>query len=188
MHKLHDLSFTAKDTSMIGIVCSKKEIIGYLLALLSGKRLPEGTIWLNGISSEHSALYKKNIDVITDNFLDSSLSVLNYTRMYSMISGIYSAQIISDIEQELDKYQLGIYKEMPMKQLKHSEQLLIRLLLASMRNSQLLLCDNITRLTLETERTIQLLREFALSKKCCCILLEEDTANINHLADKLIYI
>lgn len=160
----------------------------YLFAVFSGKEKAEGYIRLNGITSEQCEIYKKNIDVITDSFFDSTLSVINFSKMYCMLSGIYSKNTLLNLEEELEKYQLAAYKDSQMNQLKLNEQLMVRLLLSRIKKTQLLILYNIAQINETRKIMVQLMRRIMLPSHCSCLLFEKEESCTTYLADKILYL
>lgn len=175
-HNIYDkcvLEF--KDNSINQIVCNNAELKNDLFDLLTGVRLDRGVCVLGDINTDqHITEYKKKVDTIDLDRVDSTLNVKNYLVFYSMVTGIYHERTEEEIRDLFQRIHIEDLLHQPLNSLSKEDKIKIRCLGAYMKHVDCLIGKNLLDGldTVQVELTIDFLKEHFCKNHCVCILFE----------------
>ena len=127
---------------------------------------------------------EKTIDYIDQSFIESTLSVEEYLKFYGLIKNIYDVDFSNKMKKLLYKINLLDQKDIPMKDLKRSQQKTIRVLASCLNNLLLFVGNNLLDEmdSMERHRLYELL-SLCLKEIAVCIVIEDTKDNLRGFAD-----
>lgn len=169
------------------IICCDNEKRDDLISLIGGTQKNGGISVLDGVDTkEHLREYKKMVDVIDIEKIDSTLTVKNYIVFYAMITGIYSDKTIDKLTELLLQNGMESVLDMPVNALSNMEKIKVRCLAAYMKHISCLvgkgLLDCLEKMQKDTFYAF--LSEYFVQNQCMCLLFdnmqqqEDELANI----------
>ena len=131
---------------------------------------------LNGVDTkDHLQEYKKKVDVIDIDKVDSTLTVKNYLVFYAMAAGIYRDKTIDKLTELLIQNKMEDMLDMPVNGLSNIEKIKVRCLAAYMKHISCLvgkdLLDGLEQL--QKEMFYAFLKEYFTRNQCLCLLFDE---------------
>lgn len=176
---------------VVVVICEDEETQQQLISLMSGCGEMEGSCVLDGISiNEDRKIYKKNVDFINTEAIDSELTVKDYLIFYTMVSANYH----KDILEEVTKLFYEIHKEDIMdkkiNELSEQNRIIVRCVAAHLKNVKLLLGKNLLEIKTEEEKKelLEFLQKYFVENSCYCILFEEHKKCADHMVNDVIQI
>lgn len=157
------------------MVCDDIEKRNDLISLIGGTQQNGGICVLNGVDTkEHLKEYRKKVDVIDIDKVDSTLTVRNYLIFYAMITGIYSDKTLDKLTELLMQNNMGDILDTPVNKLNHMEKIKVRCLAAYMKHISCLvgkgLLDGLEKMQKETFYAF--LKEYFIQNQCLCLLFD----------------
>lgn len=126
----------------------------------------------------------KTIDYIDHSLVESTLSVEEYLKLYGLIKNIYDVDFSKNMKKLLYKVNLLDKKEIPMKDLKRSQQKSVRVLASCLNNLLLFVGNNLLEEMDSTERSrIYELLSACLKEIAVCIVIEDSKDRLKGFAD-----
>ena len=130
---------------------------------------------MNGVDSkEHVSEYRKKIDVVDMNKINSSLTLKNYVIFYSMISGTYSNETVNILTALLIQNNMIDMIDTPINELNNLDKIIARCLGSYMRHVSCLvgksLLDELTQIQKDIFYTF--LQQYFSKNHCLCLLFD----------------
>ena len=130
---------------------------------------------MDGVDTkEHLKEYKKKVDVIDLDKVDSDLTVKNYLVFYAMVTGIYHEEIVDNLKALLRRNDMGEILDTPVNKLNNIEKIKVRCLAAYMKHISCLvgkgLLDGLEQVQRETFYAF--LKEYFTRNQCLCVLFD----------------
>lgn len=160
---------------ILHVICSDTEKKEKLISLIGGTQKDGGISVLDGVDTkEHLKEYKKMVDVIDIEKIDSTLTVKNYIVFYAMVTGIYSDKTIDKLTELLLQNGMENVLDMPVNALSDMEKIKVRCLAAYMKHISCLvgkgLLDCLEQMQKDT--FYDFLREYFIQNQCMCLLFD----------------
>lgn len=185
-----DLQFDEAETVMF--VMENKRQREDLLALLLGKKRNLGNCAIaNASVLTDIKEYKKKIDYIDPQKIDSNMSVQKYLVFFAMLCGVYSEDTVDKVAKQLKKIKMEEKLDEIVNHLSRQEKILVRSIAASLKEVDLLVADQILLegQKEENRRLVSFLKENFVNQDCLCILVEDKEKPVDEtIVDKIIII
>lgn len=185
-----DLQFDEAETVMF--VMENKRQREDLLALLLGKKQNLGNCAIaNASVLTDIKEYKKKIDYIDPQKIDSNMSVQKYLVFFAMLCGVYSEDTVDKVAKQLKKIKMEEKLDEIVNHLSRQEKILVRSIAASLKEVDLLVADQILLegQKEENRRLVSFLKENFVNQDCLCILVEDKEKPVDEtIVDKIIII
>ena len=185
-----DLQFDEAETVMF--VMENKRQREDLLALLLGKKRNLGNCAIaNASVLTDIKEYKKKIDYIDPQKIDSNMSVQKYLVFFAMLCGVYSEDTVDKVAKQLKKIKMAEKLDEIVNHLSRQEKILVRSIAASLKEVDLLVADQILLegQKEENRRLVSFLKENFVNQDCLCILVEDKEKPVDEtIVDKIIII
>ncbi len=164
-----------ENDGVVNIVCNNAEQKQDLIELITGTRVQQGICVLGDFDSTHQlSEYKKKVDVVDVEKVDSTLSVKNYLIFYTMVTSVYRDNTIAQFTQLLRRMEMDALLSKPINDLEKAEKIKVRCLAAYLKNIDCLVGKDLME-DLEQrqkENIISFLREYFSKNHCLCLLFE----------------
>lgn len=180
-----------QNAGLVEIVCTNEMQRNDLVALLSGADKDRGVCVLGDLNTgEQITEYKKKVDVIDLERLDSSLSVRNYLVFYTMVMGIYNAKTIELMEQLLEELEMKYVIQKSVNDLNKIEKIIVRCLAAHSKKIICLICKNLLEdlEQIQREKLFEFLKKYFSTKECLCLLVEGKQIGRREILDEVLVI
>ncbi len=157
-------------------MCKDVQMKEDLLELLTGHNVENGECILNDIDSvERIKEYKKMVDLIDLNRVESSLSVKNYLIFYTMVVGIYHDKTAEELVTLFSEIDMEDFLEKSVNDLNNEDRIRIRCIAAYLRKVKCLIGkDLLAQLEAwQIDNVLSFLKKIIVDKSGTCILLED---------------
>lgn len=166
------------------VICEDAEKRENLISLIGGMQKNGGICILDGVDTrEQLNEYKKKIDVVDIDKVDSTLTVKNYIVFYAMVTGIYSDKTIDKLTELLTQNEMENVLDTPVNELSNIEKVIVRCLAAYMKHISCLigkgLLDGLNPIQKEVFFTF--LEQYFMKEHCLCLLFDSR----HHKEDKI---
>lgn len=146
-----------------------------LISLIGGTQKNGGISVLDGVDTkEHLKEYKRMVDVVDIEKVDSTLTVKNYIVFYAMVTGIYSDKTVDNLTELLMKNQMAEVLNTPVNDLSKIEKIKVRCLAAYMKHISCLvgkgLMDGLEQM--QKKAFYVFLKEYFIQNECICLLFD----------------
>lgn len=123
------------------------------------------------------AAYRKKIDIIDMDRLESGLSVKNYLIFYAMVISVYGEDTLEKLEALFVRMEMGNLWDKPMNRLSKEEKIKVRCLAAHLKQIHCLVGKDLLEdlSSTQKERVIRFLNEIFGENHCFCVLFESGT-------------
>lgn len=157
------------------MICDDEEKRENLIALIGGMCSSGGICVLDGVDTkEHLKEYKKKIDVVDLDRVDSTLTVKNYIMFYAMVTGIYSDKTVDILTELLAQNEMENVMDTPVNKLGNIEKVIVRCMAAYMKHISCLvgkgLLDGLNRV--QQEEFYTFLKQYFIPEHCLCLLFD----------------
>lgn len=174
---------------MLHVKCSDTKKKDELISLIGGTQKNGRISVLDGVDTkEHLKEYKKMVDIIDIEKIDSTLSVKNYIVFYTMITGIYSDKTIDKLTELLLQNEMENMLDMPVNALSNMEKIKVRCMAAYMKHISCLvgkgLLDCLEQIQEETFYVF--LREYFIQNQCLCLLFDDEQCQENEFGNVIV--
>lgn len=127
---------------------------------------------------------KRSIDYIDQSIMESTLSVEEYLKFYGLIRNIYDVDFSQKMKKLLYLIDLSDKKDVPMKELKRSQQKSVRVLASCLNNLLLFVGNNLLDEMDRSERhRLYELLSLCLKEAAVCIVIEDTKDMLTGFAD-----
>lgn len=177
-NKYEDCVLEIEDSGIIEIICKNAEKKKDLIELISGAQVTSGTCILEDAdTNQHLSEYKKIVDIIDLDRVDSTLSVRNYLVFYTMIIGKYCDRTLDELTQLFVQNGIGDLLDKKLNELNIEEKIKVRCLAAYIKRIRCLVGKELLENLGEKQRKcmISFFKKYFCENQCLCILFE----NIN---------
>ncbi|MDF2587338.1 MAG: transporter ATP-binding protein [Anaerocolumna sp.] len=185
---LKDINCSIDNASILGIHCRDRNMCENLLYTLGGLRDFDGSICIDGIDLKSNINeYKMNIDIIQNEIHESSLKAEDYIVFYGMVRGVYNNEFYKRMEKIFKQLNLEHVRKKPMNQLPVGEQKLIRSIAANIKQSKLIIYDNVFcgMDNNSQEKIRDLINRYIKSNYFICILITEEMDGLRDFVDSI---
>lgn len=129
-------------------------------------------------------LSKRSIDYIDQSIVESTLSVEEYLKFYGLLRNIYDVDFSQKMKRLLNHIDLFDKKDVPMKELKRSQQKSVRVLASCLNNLLLFVGNNLLDEMDRSERhRLYELLSICLKEASVCIVIEDTRDMLTGFAD-----
>lgn len=168
-------SIETEEGGILHVICEDPEKRNDLICLIGGRQVDGGICVLNGIDTkEHLKEYKKKVDIIDIEKIDSTLPVKDYMVFYTMVTGIYTDKTIDEITALLIENEMKHVWNMAVNELSIIEKIKVRCIAAYMKEISCLvgksLLDGMD--PIQREKFYAFLKEYFIKKHCLCLLFD----------------
>lgn len=177
-NKYENCILEIENTGIVEIVCENADKKKDLIELVTGTKVNSGVCVLEDIDTKHHLdEYKRKIDIIDIDRVDSTLNVRNYLVFYTMVTGIYSDKTMDELTQLF--YQMGIEDlvDKPLNDLNKAEKIKIRCLASYLKKINCLVGKDLLE-DLEPwqkECVLSILKKYFGDNHCLCLLFESNS-------------
>jgi ABC-type multidrug transport system ATPase subunit len=127
---------------------------------------------------------EKAIDYVDQNIIESTLSVEEYLKFYGLLRNIYDVDFSQKMKKLLYIINLQDKKNIPMKELKRSQQKSVRVLASCLNNLLLFVGNNLLDDMDSTEkRRLYEILSICLKEIAICIVIEDTKDKLKGFAD-----
>lgn len=143
-HTYEELELQFDEAKTVMFVMENKGQRENLLLLLLGKKQNLGNCAIadSSVLTDMKA-YKKKMDYIDPQKIDSDLSVKKYLVFFSMVSGVYGEDTVEKITKLLQQIDLEEKLDASVNDLSRQEKILVRSIAASLKEVDLLVADRV---------------------------------------------
>ncbi len=164
-----------EDDGIVNIVCNNAEQKQALIELVSGLQVKQGVCVLKDMDTiHHLNEYKKKVDVIDIDKVDSTLSVKNYLVFYTMVTGVYRDKTIEEFTQLCEQSGLKDLLDKPINDLDKQDKIKVRCFAAYLKKIDCLVGKDLF-VDLECrqkDNILSFISEYFRKKHCLCLLFE----------------
>lgn len=178
-------------TEIVGVVCENTVKRKAMISLIAGYDQTLGNCMLNDISMQYTPqAYKKMVDYIDLNRVDSTLTVKNYLTFYAMVAGVYSSDTIVDATNVLVAMGMQQLSNVRINDLEKADKIIVRCIAAYLKQIKCLVSDNILEGLDKEQRdkVLRFLNEYFIKKQCVCLLFESRKKTLDKIAAKIVRI
>lgn len=162
-----------------------------MIELIAGLQQENGVCSYDKLDTEcHLGEYKKIVDFIDTEKVESTLSVKDYLVFYLMVKGIYKDGIAEEFVQLFEQLGMGDVPEKTLSTLSKVEKIIVRAVAAYLKKVNCLVCKDLLGV-LEPEqqkRIISFLEQYFGKNHCLCILFEKEQAMAEEYVDTVLWI
>ncbi len=180
-----------ENNGIVEIVCENEEKRRDLMELVTGTQVERGVCVLGDVDTKHQLKeYKKKVDMVDPDKVDSTLSVQNYLVFYAMVTGAYHNETIEEMTQLFQTIGLEELLDKPINDISRIEKIKVRCLAAYMKRITCLVGKNLLD-ELEPEQKeniISFLGEYFRKNQCLCLLFENQKWQIKEKVDEVFVI
>lgn len=174
-NKYEDCVLEIEDSGIVEIICKNVEKKKDLIDLISGAQVTSGTCILEDVNTnQHLSEYKKIVDIIDLDRVDSTLSVRNYLVFFTMITGVYCDRTLDELTQLFVQNGIEDLLDKTLNELNREEKIKVRCLAAYIKGIRCLvgkeLLENMEKK--QRECMISFLKKYFCENQCLCILFE----------------
>ncbi|MBE5876675.1 MAG: hypothetical protein E7290_07280 [Lachnospiraceae bacterium] len=170
-------SLELSDSGIVQIVCENAKQRAALIALITGVQVEDGICQLGDTSTrDQLKQYKRKVDMIDMDRLDSTLNVKRYLAFYAMVAGIYDESVQEEIDKQLVGEGLEHLSETALNEIEPLNKIKVRAVASSLKHIQCLVGrDLLTELTREQQDVVlTFLKEHIVKKQGLCLLFEQE--------------
>ena len=174
-NKYQDCVLDIEHNGIIQIVCENADKKKAFVELVAGTQVEGGLCVLEDVDTKsYLKEYKKRVDLIDIEKVNSTLNVKNYLVFYTMVTGVYHNQTIEEMIQLFHKIDMEEILDKPLNDLSKMEKIKVRCLAAYMKKIRCLVGKDLLE-SLEPkqkENLISFLGEYFRKNHCLCLLVE----------------
>lgn len=163
------------DRGIIQIVCENVDKKSDLIALITGAKDNYGMCVLQDVDTiRQPEEYRKKVDLIDVEKIDSTLTVKNYLTFYAMVKGNFQETTIDEMIQVFKQAEIESLLDRTVNDLTQEEKIKIRCLASYMRKITCLIGKDLLE-SLECkqrDKVLSFLEIFFRNKQCLCLLFE----------------
>ena len=170
-------SLELADSGIVQIVCENANQEAALIALITGTQVEEGRCQLGDTDTRYQLKqYKRKVDMIDMDRLDSTLDVKRYLAFYAMVAGIYDESVQEEIDKQLVGEGLEYLSELALNEIGPLNKIKVRAVASCLKHIQCLVGrDLLTELTREQQDVVlTFLKEHIVKKQGLCLLFEQE--------------
>lgn len=174
-NKYENCVLEIENNGIIQIVCENADKKKDLIELVTGIQVERGVCVLGEVDTKnHLKEYKRKVDLIDIDKVNSTLNVKNYLVFYTMVTGVYHNQTIDEMTQLFHRIDMEDILDKPLNDLSRMEKIKVRCLAAYMKQITCLVGKDILEdLELkQKENIISFLGEYFRKNHCLCLLIE----------------
>lgn len=164
------------DNGIVEIVCENAEKKKDLIDLITGTQVKQGRCVLGDVDTLYQPdEYKRKVDLVDIDRVDSTLNVQNYLIFYAMVKGNYHEKTVDEIMQLFEQAGIESLLVKPINGLTKEEKIKIRCLASHMRQISCLVGKDLLE-DLEwkqRDRVLSFLKDFFRENQCLCLLFED---------------
>lgn len=164
-----------ENNGIIEIVCENTDKKKDLIELITGTQVKRGVCVLGDVNTEHHLdEYRRKVDIIDVDRVDSTLNVRNYLVFYTMVTGVYYDKTIDELTQLFREIGIEDLLDKPLNDLNKVEKIRVRCLAAYMKQINCLVGKDMLE-DLEPrqkESVISFLKKYFHKNECLCLLFE----------------
>lgn len=179
------------DRGIVGIKCDNEKQKEDIISVVSGKNSVIGKCIFDEWSTVTNVKeYRRLVDYIDGEMIESTLSVSNYLLFYAMVTGIYYNDMEHEINSIVADIELCEKMNLKVNELEKVEQLMIRCAAAYLKNIRCLVSNNLFR-QLEKEekqKLYRMLEKYFVSNNCLCLVFEKNEKDLYEVVEKVIVI
>lgn len=174
-NKYENCVLEIEDNGIVEIVCENPDKKKDLIELITGTQVKRGVCVLGNVNTQHDLdEYKRKVDMIDIDRVDSTLNVKNYLVFYTMVTGVYHDETIEELTQLF--YQIGIEDllDKSLNDLNKVEKIKVRCLASYLKQINCLVGKDLLE-DLEPKQkecVLSFLKECFRKKQCLCLLFE----------------
>lgn len=184
-NKYQDCKLNLNSGDIVRIICENELQKRDLIRLLNGTEQGAGLCVLGEADTIKSLEeYKRKIDFIDMERVNSHLSVKNYLTFFMMVTGIYRDETVKKLEKVFKEAGLFSIMEVSLNELQLVDKIKVRCLAAYLKGIECLvgndLLEHLERK--EKEEVVSFINRFFGRENCICLLLETSgvrAANLN---------
>ena len=133
-NKYENCVLEIEDNGIIQIVCENADKKKDFIELVTGTRVEKGLCVLGDVDTKHHLKeYKKKVDLIDIEKVDSTLNVKNYLVFYTMVTGVYHNQTIEEMTQLFQRIDMEKILDKTLNDLSRLEKIKVRCLAAYLK-------------------------------------------------------
>lgn len=176
---------------IVEIVCEDEDKKKDLIELISGMQVEHGSCRMGDIATDtHLKEYKKMVDLIDMDRVESTLSVKDYLVFYAMVKGIYEDGMSEAFTELLRQMDMPDVVEKQLNTLSRLEKIKVRAVASYLKKVNCLVCkDVLEELEFTQQRNvISFLKDYFCRKHCLCLLFEKGEAQLDGQVDTVLVI
>lgn len=175
-NKYENCVLEMEDRGIIQIVCENVDKKKDFIELVTGTRVEKGLCVLGDVDTKHHLKeYKKKVDLVDIEKVNSTLNVKSYLVFYTMVTGVYHNQTIEEMTQLFQRIDMEKILDKTLNDLSRLEKIKVRCLAAYLKQITCLIGKDLLE-DLEPEQkqnVISFLEEYFRKKHCLCLLVEK---------------
>lgn len=176
---------------IVEIVCEDEEKKKDLIELICGMQVEHGVCRLGDIDTDtHLKEYKKMVDLIDMDRVESTLSVKDYLVFYAMVKGIYEDGMAEAFTELFCQVDMPDVVEKPLNSLSRLEKIKVRAVASYLKQVNCLVCKDVLEELEITQQgnVISFLKNYFCRKQCLCLLFEKGEVQLGEQVDTVLVI
>lgn len=169
-----------QEGGIVHVICDDPQKKNDLITLIGGRQISGGICVLNGVDTKaHLEEYKKKVDVIDIEKIESTLKVKDYIVFYAMVTDIYSEDFAEKLKTVLIENDMEYVWNTKVNELSNIEKIKVRCIAAYLKQVRCLVGKNLLNGLdqIQRETFYAFLKEYFIKSHCLCLLFDNIQKN-----------